>query len=185
MVEGRYWSYGVGGLWGFKGGWPGRPERSQTVSMGWTHRQVLTARPTQDLSAEAGLSSLCPAALPCLASLSPSSPLWLLLLSTLPPQEPPPSSLLPPISVSPALGPLPDTRPLTLWVRWAYEACPGVGGGSLPNCPTPPPQSAVPGRVGFARVGTSAQATQLRPQKLAEDPALLRRTCQVQLALCV
>lgn len=140
VVEGRYWSYGVGGLWGFKGGWPGRPERSQAVSIGWTHRQVLTARPTQGLSAEAGLSSLCPAALPCLASLSPSSPLQLLLLllSILPPHEPPPSSLLPPVSVSPALGPLPDTQPLTLWVRWAYKARPGVGGGSLPNCPTPP-----------------------------------------------
>lgn len=142
VVEGRYWSYGVGGLWGFKGGWPGRPERSQAVSIGWTHRQVLTARPTQGLSAEAGLSSLCPAALPCLASLSPSSPLQLLLLSILPPHEPPPSSLLPPVSVSPALGPLPDTQPLTLWVRWAYKARPGVGGAASPTAPRPPERCA-------------------------------------------
>lgn len=34
MVEGRYWSCGVGGLWGFKGGWPGRLERSRASERG-------------------------------------------------------------------------------------------------------------------------------------------------------
>jgi hypothetical protein len=34
VVEERYWSCGVGGLWGFKGGWPRCLSRSQAGELG-------------------------------------------------------------------------------------------------------------------------------------------------------
>lgn len=174
VVEGRYWSYGVGGLWGFKGGWPGHPERSQAASVGWTRGRVLTARSAQSLSAEAQLSSPRPAAPPCSASVCPSSLLWPLALSTLLPQSPPFLSTAPYLSGPPASHPL---------CRVGLGGTPG--GGGQPSQQPSVPQSPVPARVGSAWVGPSAQAAQPRPRKLAEDPALLRRTCQVQLALSV
>lgn len=163
VVEGRYWSYGVRGLWGFKGGWPGHPERSQAASVGWTHGRVLTARSAQSLSAEAELSSPCPAAPPCSASVSPSSLLWPLALSTLLPQSLP-LPLYCPLSqwVQPSAGP-PASHPLCRvglggppWGRGAAfptaqrppEPCAWQGGFCLgrPLCPGNPAKAAKAGR---------------------------------------
>ena len=190
VVDGRYWSYGVGGLLGVQGRLArvpgeisgracGTDVQPGPGPAGWD--ASLTARPAQRSASqrrgEAGLSSPCPAAppwarppgaqLPSLASssfyspTSPASP----FLSTASYLRPP--SCLRTPSLSPS-GPGGHRRPVG-------QASPTA------RCP----QSPVSGRVSSARVGTSAQAARQRQQKLAGDPALLRKTCQVQLALSV
>lgn len=103
MVEGRYWSCGVGGLWGFKGGWPGRLERSQAGKCG-LDRPAMLPRWVPGLAGwdASSDSQACPAPLsggPRSPSLAPlSSPAW-------PPHHP--ALLLFPDFFSPLSRPLP------------------------------------------------------------------------------
>lgn len=64
VVEGRYWSCGVGGLWRFKGGWPGCLERSQAGGCGMD-RTAMTPRwaPGRAGWAVSSDSQACPAPL--------------------------------------------------------------------------------------------------------------------------
>lgn len=182
VVEGRYWSYRVGGLLGVQGRLARAPGEISGRARGtdgppgprlagWD--ASLTARPAQCSASPWRWGGRALQPLPCSPALGSAStcpaPLSGLLFFTLPPHQPPPSSLLPPISVRPVLRGPPASHHL---------------GQSLPNCPRPTRALCL---VGWAllQVGTSAQAAQQRQQKLAEDPALLRKTCQVQLALSV
>ena len=128
VVEGRYWSCGVGGLWRFKGGWPGCLERSQAGECGMD-RTAMTPRwaPGRADWAVSSDSQACPAPLsggpgslslahvaqPCLASTSSSSPLRLLVFSTLPTSAP--------SSISAGL-PFPLCCPVSLSVKLSAES---------------------------------------------------------------
>lgn len=102
VVEGRYWSCGVGGLWGFKGGRPGRLERSQAGKCGMDRTAMMPhwvpGLPGWDVSSD---SQACPVPLsggPGSPSLAPwPNPAWPplhlallsdLFLSTLPTSAP-------------------------------------------------------------------------------------------------
>lgn len=184
MVEGRYWSCGVGGFWGFKGGWPGRLERSQagecemdgTVMTphwvpGLAGMRALTAESAQRLSVEArGLCSLPrgPALLNLhfiqLSSPTSTSSLFTLLTSALfHLRKAPPSSLLPPISVCPALCRPPASHHLDeMGIRSPW--------GSPPQLPDAH-QSAVSGRVGSAPVGTLRSGSPAKAAKAGRGPS--------------
>lgn len=181
MVEGRYWSFGVGGLWGFKGGWPGCLERQQAGECGMDRTVMMPTGPgagrlgcklwLPSASAEAWGPHPLPRG-PALFGLhfiyltSPTSlshspnicPLFHLGMA-------PPSSLLPPVSVHPALCRPPASH---------YLGQMG-GGGPWSN----PPQLLNATRalcpVGWAlpRWAPSVQAAQQRQRKQAEDPASL------------
>lgn len=135
MVEGRYWSCGVGGLGGFRGGWPGRLERPQAGPCGmdgarpgpWAGRLAgqlgrelgQPSPPSASRRSPRGLHPL-PCCGPGLLGLHflrfPSPTSSLSHSSDLHPHfclgVAPPSSLLPPISVRPALRPPPASHRL-------------------------------------------------------------------------
>lgn len=74
-----------------------------------------------------------------------------------------------------------DPELLTTWIRWA-----GVRGPwGKPLQLLDAPRALHPAGWALPQWAPSAQAAQQRQRKLTEDPALLRRMCQVQLTLSV
>lgn len=194
MVEERYWTCGVGGLWGFKRGWPGRLEGSQAGELrmdgmamtprvrpraDWAGRELcqrpgvsergLDTEPTVGLLSQlAWPLQFQPCSSPGLCPLLPplrSAPLSLCCPTA---SQCPRSSLPTPASLSeshrgPQCSPL---RP--------PDAYPTLSPPSLNPAGWAPPQGTL-----------SALTAPFRRQMLAENPALLKRACQVQLALSV
>lgn len=184
MVEGRYWSCGVGGLWRFKGGWPGCLERSQAggCGMDWT---AMTPRwaPGRAGWAVSSDSQACPAPLsrgPGSLSLAPwPSAAWpplhpallsdCLFFPLFPPRPPLPSQQGSPfLSAAPSLCPPSSLQNLSF--------LPSGSDGHQRPVGSPPQlldahQSPVSGRVGSASVGTLRPGSPAKAAKAGRGPS--------------
>lgn len=167
MVEGRYWSCGVGGLWGFRGGWPGRLERSQADRCGMDR-----ARPGPWAGGLAGQwtgwdmswdSPVCPVPLsgaPGSPSLAPwPNRAWLPL----------PSPVLPQFSPFPLLRPLPPLPP--------WHGSPFLSAAPYPSLPSSLPTPS------FSPPGPDGQVSEAHGAALPKYSMLTRALCPAGWAL--
>lgn len=151
MVEGRYWSCRVGGLWGFKEGWLGVLTDLKEESLGWTEQrpkahwpECSLCQPSPPNSRKHWLWGLhaCSPGLACSLSIRLTSPLQLFHFFL--------GSHLP-------LPPLPGPHLLSVA---PYLRCPFT---SLQTPQLPPPRLRV----------SSAHSTQCRPPRpLGDQPVL-------------